>query len=115
MLGIQGVIKLAIGDIELLYAENVDGESRGYLLKLNDIAIKFLGIAKLPPTGYTSFYLFGNPDPGASGSSLGWYAVYKRPDESETLQLTADAEPGSSTNDMHGSSSRSLPLEGSQT
>lgn len=74
LMNLQGVIKLSIDDVALQYVE----EKKSYLLTLSDIALKFLGIAKLPPGGRTSFYLFGNPEPGADISSLGWYAIYNK-------------------------------------
>jgi len=74
LLSIQGVLKLAIDKLSLQYV--VDQQS--YLLTLSNIALKLLGILKLPPGGNTDFLLFGNPNPGATAKSLGWYAAYNK-------------------------------------
>ncbi len=74
------MVELAIADIELT-SVLVD-DRRVYLLKLEDIALSFLGLTKLPPGGGTSFYLFVDPAAGSKGG-LGWYAAYNpggRPD-----------------------------------
>lgn len=75
---LQGVLKLSIGDVRLYYVRDPEGKRESFLLTLTEIALKLLGIAKLPPGGATSFYLFGNSDPGARGCGLGWYAMYKK-------------------------------------
>ena len=75
---LQGVLKLSIGDVRLYYVRDPEGKRESFLLTLTEIALKLLGIAKLPPGGATSFYLFGNSDPGARGCGLGWYAMYNR-------------------------------------
>jgi hypothetical protein len=41
-----------------------------------DIALRILGILKVPPSGSTLFYLFGNPEDAGKPSGLGWYARY---------------------------------------
>jgi hypothetical protein len=74
LFSLQGVLKLSVSDILLNY---VEGKS-SYLLSFTDIALKFLGMLKLPPNGSTSFYLFGNPEPGSKAGDLGWYAVYNQ-------------------------------------
>lgn len=74
LLSIQGVLKLTIDKLSLQYV--VDQQS--YLLTLSNIALKLLGILKLPPGGNTNFLLFGNPNPGATAKSLGWYAAYNK-------------------------------------
>ncbi|KMQ64620.1 hypothetical protein ACM46_10240 [Chryseobacterium angstadtii] len=74
LLSLQGVLKLAIDKLSLQYV--VDQDS--YLLTLSNIALKLLGILKLPPGGNTNFLLFGNPNPGATAKSLGWYAAYNK-------------------------------------
>jgi hypothetical protein len=78
LLDLQGVLKLSIGDVRLYYVRDQEGGRESFLLTLTEIALKLLGIAKLPPGGATSFYLFGNSDPGARGCGLGWYAMYKK-------------------------------------
>jgi hypothetical protein len=79
---LQGVLKLSIGDVRLAYLKDEKGGRESFLLTLTEIALKFLGLAKLPPGGATSFYLFGNSDPGARGCGLGWYAMYKKSKDS---------------------------------
>lgn len=87
LLSLQGVVRVSIGDLKLLYVP----EQKSYLLKLIDIGIRFLGIAKLPPGATISFYLFGNPEPGGSKDTLGWYAAYVKPvkDDKETKTLSS--------------------------
>lgn len=71
LLSLQGVLKLAIGSIQLYYI----AASQSYLLKLTQIAIKFF-VLTFPPNGSTIFYLFGDPKGGGS-KTLGWYAAYQ--------------------------------------
>jgi hypothetical protein len=71
LLSIQGVLKLSIDSI-LLRREAVTGQDIAFVLRLNNIALTFLGIVKLPSSPI-NFFLFG--DPSGSGS-LGWYAAY---------------------------------------
>lgn len=78
LLDLQGVLKLSIGDVRLAYMKDDTGEKEAFLLTLTDIALKFLGIAKLPPGGSTSFYLFGDSAAKARGCGLGWYAMYRK-------------------------------------
>jgi hypothetical protein len=75
LFSLQGVLKLAIGNILLRY----DTKAEAFVLSFTEIALKFLGLLKLPPNGATSLYLFGNPQEKDQGSSLGWYAIYKQP------------------------------------
>jgi hypothetical protein len=72
LLSLQGVLKLAVGPV-LLKQVPVSGGT-AFLLVMTEIALKFLGMLKLPPNGATSFYLFGDPD--GSGGPLGWFAIY---------------------------------------
>lgn len=74
LLSLQGVLKLSIDKLKLEYIE----EQKSYLMTLSNIALKFLGILKLPPGGSTNFLLFGNPKEGATAKSLGWYAAYNK-------------------------------------
>ena len=82
LLDLQGVLKLSIGDVWLAYVKDDTGEKEAFILTLTDIALKFLGIAKLPPGGSTSFYLFGDSAAKARGCGLGWYAMYKKSKDS---------------------------------
>ncbi|ROI06700.1 hypothetical protein EGI16_01995 [Chryseobacterium sp. G0240] len=74
LLSIQGVLKLTIDKLSLQYVT----DQQSYLLTLSNIALKLLGILKLPPGGNTDFLLFGNPNPSATAKSLGWYAAYNK-------------------------------------
>ena len=80
LLSLQGVVKLSIGDLRMIYAEPDNSTSPakpgGFLLNLSEIALKFLGLLKIPPSGATNFFLFGNPEAKGKASELGWYAVY---------------------------------------
>lgn len=74
ILNIQGIIKLSIKTVSLDIAD--DGVS--YLMRLNDIALKFLTLS-FPDKGRMGFFLFGNPTgKGATESSLGWYGGYRK-------------------------------------
>ncbi|UCZ75914.1 hypothetical protein LHK94_02540 [Dickeya zeae] len=57
-----------------------DSAGKQFMLVLNEIAIKFLGVLKIPPNGSTAFYLFGDADSttsvAAPKTGLAWYAVY---------------------------------------
>jgi hypothetical protein len=77
LLDLQGVVKLAVGDMRLVYVR----EQQSFLLVLHQIALRFMGLLKLPPSGDTDFYLFGNPKSGGRASGLGWYAVYRKKTE----------------------------------
>jgi len=74
LLSLQGILKLSIDTLKLEYLK----DESSYLLTLGNIALKFMGILKLPPGGSTNFLLFGNPNPGATAKSLGWYAAYNK-------------------------------------
>lgn len=76
LISLQNVLKLSIGQIALAYTSTADkgaAKRYGFLLVLNEIAMVFLGLLKIPPNGATSFYLFGDP---AGADALGWYAIY---------------------------------------
>jgi hypothetical protein len=78
LISLQTVLKLSIGQIRLVLAKSSDGKTTSFLLMLTEIALKILGLLKVPPGGSTLFYLFGNPESGGKPSGLGWYAMYKR-------------------------------------
>lgn len=69
---IMGPLRLNVGKIRFLREA-----SGAYLLRLDTIALGFLGL-RFPPGGRTNLLLFGNPDPRASGNRLGWYGAYKK-------------------------------------
>lgn len=74
LISLQTVLSLSIGQIWLVRAT----DQNSFLLMLTEIALKFLGILKIPPSGSTLFYLFGNPQSEGKPSGLGWYAMYKQ-------------------------------------
>ncbi len=80
LISLQGLLKLSIDKLTLQYIPNSSDSTLpgSYLLTLSKIALKFLGLLKLPPGGNTNFLLFGNPNPDATSKSLGWYASYNK-------------------------------------
>lgn len=79
LISLQSVMTLSIGQIRLSYIE----EQASFLLLFTEIALKFLGLLKIPPSGNTLFYLFGNPKAGGKASGLGWYAMYAQKDSTK--------------------------------
>ena len=78
LLSLQGVMQLSIGDIRLLQLEGRNNKLGSFMMVLTEIALKFMGLLKLPPNGATAFYLFGNPKAEGMAGKLGWYAVYNQ-------------------------------------
>lgn len=79
IIDLQNVLKLSVGQSKLLYVPAVEGQPpKHFMLLLTDIALKFMGVLKIPPNGSTNFYLFGNKTANNEPSSLGWYAFYKK-------------------------------------
>jgi hypothetical protein len=84
LISLEGVFKVSVGSITLMYQQvPEDPSSHYYCLRLNNIGIKILGIAKLPPNANIQFFLFGDPD---STGSLGWYAAYQDNDDTSQKQ-----------------------------
>ncbi len=79
LISLQNVMKLSIGQIRLSYIE----AQASFLLLFTEIALKFLGLLKIPPNGNTLFYLFGNPQAGGKASGLGWYALYTQQEKKQ--------------------------------
>ncbi|MCG8925619.1 hypothetical protein [Lentzea sp. CC55] len=77
-LTVQSVLKLSVGDLRLTYEPAPPAESRYWVLWLNDIALKFLGLLKIPPNGAVGFACFGGPDAAGDPRGIGWYAVYNQ-------------------------------------
>lgn len=85
LISLQNVLKLSIGQIRLAF----DSTQSSFLLMFTEIALKFLGLLKIPPNGSTLFYLFGNPNSGGKSSGLGWYAMYNNePKEAKKVEAT---------------------------
>lgn len=79
LISLQNVLRLSIGQMRLtLDRSNPEEPIKPFLLMLTEIALKFLGLLKIPPSGSTLFYLFGNPKSDGRPSGLGWYAMYNR-------------------------------------
>lgn len=74
LFSVQGVLKLSIDQLQLQHDE-VAGQPgvRAFTLRMSNVGLKFLGIAKLPPGATIDFFLFGDPQ---GAGSLGWYAAY---------------------------------------
>jgi hypothetical protein len=85
LLSLQGVMKLAVGPIALTQVKS-SGGGPAFMLVMSEIALQFLGILKLPPSGATAFYVFG--DTTGNGGPLGWFALYKGPDPPTQAKLT---------------------------
>ena len=86
LISLQNVLKLSVGQIRLAFVPPTPppagslaapGKS-AFLLMFTQVALQFLGLLKIPPTGSTLFYLFGNPNANGKASGLGWYAMYKK-------------------------------------
>ncbi|MEW2354557.1 hypothetical protein [Spirillospora sp. NPDC029432] len=78
LFSVENVLRLSVGRIRLDRAQAGGSPPReGFLLTLNDIALRFLGLVDVPPGGSTSFFLFGDQDTAGPGG-LGWYALYHR-------------------------------------
>ncbi len=75
LISLQSVLKLSIGQIRLTYTASKQGKY-SFMMMFTEIALKFLGLLKIPPNGSSLFYLFGNPQSGGKASGLGWYAMY---------------------------------------
>ena len=86
LISLQNVLKLSIGQIWLNRARQKTSNDRSWMLLFSEIALKFLGMLKIPPGGTSTFYLFGNPEAGDLPSGLGWYAVYRKDKSEETTR-----------------------------
>lgn len=79
LMSIQGVMKLAIETLKMDYVPvqpGTTGATSAYMLTMGNMALKFLGIVKLPPDANISCYIFGNPQNQTRSGSLAWYAAY---------------------------------------
>ncbi|MEZ5016158.1 MAG: hypothetical protein R2800_03845 [Flavipsychrobacter sp.] len=83
LISLQSVLKLSIGQVRLTYVPNSSGDGNSFMMMFTEIALKFLGLLKLPPNGSTLFYLFGNPQSNGKSSGLGWYAMYNHDESTE--------------------------------
>ncbi len=85
LMSIQGVLRVTVGALALR-RDPVEGQPgvAAFVLRLNDVGLTFLGVAKLPPGAVINFFLFGDP---AGSGSLGWYAAYTKQQGSGLLEL----------------------------
>jgi len=115
LISLQNVLAMSYGTIQLLYEDKssasllhpatlqplepraslADANDKQFMLLLNEIAIKFMGLLKLPPNGSTAFYLFGDADPDAGRKTgLGWYAAYNNePKKTQDAALSGETKP----------------------
>ena len=114
LISLQNVLAMSYGTIQLLYADKSNAgllhpatlqplvpraalagpTDKQFMLLLNEIAIKFMGLLKLPPNGSTAFYLFGNADPSADRKTgLGWYAAYNNKPKKQEAAGTGATNP----------------------
>ncbi|HEV3158268.1 MAG TPA: hypothetical protein VGZ00_13065 [Candidatus Baltobacteraceae bacterium] len=87
LLSLQGVLKVTVGSIDLLHVPIKGHAEKAYNLRLNNIGLTFLGIAKLPPGATINFFLFGDPE---GIGSLGWYAAYIQDQSAKTTLVRID-------------------------
>jgi len=97
LISLQTVLSLSYGTIQLLYSPKPSGKGKQFMFVLNEIAIKFLSLKKLPPSGVTAFYLFGDAGDGGGGavqqSGLGWYAAYNNEPKAGPKALDGPDDP----------------------
>lgn len=98
-LSLLGVLKLQMYSLALRRSPPISTDIRdakpSWALLMNGMTLKVFG-KELPPGGSFDFYLFGNPDPTCSSSSLGWYGAYTRKEGKEA----DDALPQSVIDDV---------------
>ncbi|MEN5434438.1 hypothetical protein ABE545_12400 [Sphingobacterium faecium] len=76
---LQGILKFAVGSIMFINTAATDGQKTQYAMVFTQIGLSLMGL-KLPRSGNTIFYLFGNPDGSTDDSNkgnLGWYGAYQ--------------------------------------
>jgi len=86
---LQGILKFAVGDIMFLSTPAEDKEKIQYAMVFTQIGLSLLGL-KLPKTGNTIFYLFGNPEGNqgdASTGNLAWFGAYQAKKEEKGKNL----------------------------
>ena len=98
-LSLLGVLKLQMHSLALRRSPPISSDIRdakpSWALLMNGMTLRVFG-KELPPGGSFDFYLFGNPDPTGSSSSLGWYGAYIRKEGKEA----DDAIPPSVVDDF---------------
>ncbi|WP_410994064.1 hypothetical protein [Bacillus cereus] len=74
---LQGVMQLSFDHI--LLRKEKHREHGLFVLHLNSVLLKFLGLQQIPPNGAAALHLFGDPEGNStdSHSEMGWYGIYK--------------------------------------
>jgi hypothetical protein len=99
---IEGVLKIGMFAIILSYTQGA------FLLAFDGVALKVFGQA-LPPGGSFDILVFGDPDPSAGASSLGWYGAYRK-DAPKTPASTTAAPPAAALRAAAPAASPSKPI-----
>ncbi|MEJ5090684.1 hypothetical protein GEO21_11630 [Sphingobacterium faecium] len=76
---LQGILKFAVGSIMFINTAATKEQKTQYAMVFTQIGLSLMGL-KLPRSGNTIFYLFGNPDGSiadATNGNLGWYGAYQ--------------------------------------
>lgn len=76
---LQGILKFAVGSIMFINTPAAQVEKPQYAMVFTQIALSLLGL-KVPRSGNTIFYLFGNPDKTTNDTAqgnLGWFGAYQ--------------------------------------
>ena len=82
---IQGVLKFQIGSIFFFNTPTEEGNPQ-YSMAFSQVGVSLLG-KKLPPSGDTVLYLFGNPkgnDVISENGNLAWFGAYRGPKQEDT-------------------------------
>jgi hypothetical protein len=87
LLSLEGILALSIGSMRLTYDVPPNATQRYWVLWLTEIALKFMGLLKIPPNGSSSFVCFGNPDANGKPTALGWYAAYNQDEKKQSVVL----------------------------
>jgi hypothetical protein len=75
---LQGILKFAVGDIMFINTPTGEGKMQ-YAMVFTQIGVSLMGL-KLPKSGNTIFYLFGDPagtQGNAAAGNLGWFGAYQ--------------------------------------
>ncbi|KQY26149.1 hypothetical protein ASD38_20615 [Caulobacter sp. Root487D2Y] len=84
---LQGVVNLKVDTISLSLGPVAGGGPDAFTLRLSDISLSFLGIAKLPSGSSIDLFVFGSPD---GKGALGWYGALVQ-DQGQSAALSGGA------------------------
>ncbi len=90
-LSLQGILQLSIKSIKFNTTIDEDTHNRAFLLLFERIALRVLGM-NLPSNATIDAVLFGNPNPGSTPSSLGWYFAYNTSTNNSTAPVRIDGQ-----------------------